>query len=155
MNLDTAAHDYEASTQAFLEAVARITEANIDNHVAEGWSGRQIVHHIADSEAQSYARLRRLVAEPVGSLIQGYDEAAWAQCERLGYQEMGIEHSLNVFSAVRAASLDIVKRLTPEDLERYGEHSESGRYSVATWLETYTRHPREHAAPLLEALEAR
>ncbi|MBW4077450.1 MAG: hypothetical protein HIU84_02855 [Acidobacteria bacterium] len=154
MNLDTAARDYEASTNALLQHVERVTEANIDNHVHGGWSARQIVHHVADSEAQSYARLRRLLAEPIGTVIQGYDEAAWAQCERLGYHDLAIENSLKVFIAVRAASLDIVKRLTPEDLERYGEHSESGRYSVATWLDTYTRHPREHAAQLVEALDS-
>ncbi|MHB1209670.1 MAG: DinB family protein [Acidimicrobiales bacterium] len=154
MDLDAAARDYEASTDALLQQVERVTEANIDNHTLEGWSARQIVHHVADSEAQSYARLRRLLGEPIGSVIQGYDEAAWAQCERLGYQELAIENSLNVFIAVRAASLDIVKRLTPDDLERYGEHSESGRYSVAMWLDIYTRHPREHAAQLVEALDS-
>jgi hypothetical protein len=152
VELTNAARDYEASTNVFLEAVERVTEENIDRHVPDGWSPRQIVHHVADSEAQSYARLRRLLAEPLGSIIQGYDEAAWATCGLLGYQELAIEHSLSVFISVRAASLDILKRLTSDDLERYGEHSESGRYSVATWLETYTRHPREHAAQLIEAL---
>jgi hypothetical protein len=154
MDLEAAARDYEASTNALLEEAERITEDNIDRHVPDGWSPRQIVHHVADSEAQSYARLRRLLAEPIGSLIQGYDEAAWATCQLLGYQELAIEHSLGVFIAVRAASLDIIKRLTSEDLDRHGEHSEAGRYSVATWLDTYTRHPREHAAQLLEALNA-
>jgi len=40
------------------------------------------------------------------------------------------------------------------DLERYGEHSESGRYTLATWLAVYTEHPRTHAAQLLEAVNA-
>jgi hypothetical protein len=154
MNLDGVARDYEDSTLAFLREVDRVSDENIDRHVAGGWSARQIIHHVADSEAQSYARLRRLLAEPLGSVIQGYDEAAWAECALLGYRELPVQNSLMVFTAVRGASLDLVKRLTLEDLERYGEHSESGRYSVATWLETYTRHPREHATQLVEALSA-
>jgi hypothetical protein len=42
----------------------------------------RIVVHIADSEANSYIRARRLIAEP-GSEVLGYDEAGWAK--RLDY----------------------------------------------------------------------
>jgi hypothetical protein len=55
---------------------------------------------------------------------------------------------------VRTASLDVLRRLGEQDLERYGEHSESGRYTLAMWLEIYTEHPRAHAAQLIEAVNA-
>jgi hypothetical protein len=154
MNIDNAASEYEAATNEFLAAVASITPDQIDSHVEGGWSPRQVMHHIADSEAQSYARLRRLLAEPEGVVIQGYDEALWAQAPVLGYRDLPVEHSLDVFRAVRQASLDVLRRLSPSDLERTGVHSESGPYSVQTWIETYTRHPREHAAQLLEGARA-
>ena len=152
MDLIAASAAYEESTQIFLEAAAELTEAVLDRHVEGGWSARQIVHHLADAEAQSYARLRRLLAEPAGSIIQGYDEAAWANCEALGYRELPIEHSLAVFAAVRTASTDLLKRLSEADLERYALHSESGHYSVATWITTYTKHPRDHAAQMAQAI---
>ena len=44
-----------------------------------------------DSEAQSYARLGRLVAEP-GTSIQGYDEAKWAENQDLGYKVLEVSH---------------------------------------------------------------
>ena len=34
---------------------------------------------MADSETQSYVRLRRLIGEASGATIQGYDEARWAR----------------------------------------------------------------------------
>jgi hypothetical protein len=154
MSVEESVHAYEHSTEYFLKEALGVNPQNIDRHVEGGWSARQVIHHVADSEAQSYARLRRLLAEPAGSVIQGYDEAAWAQCEELGYQALPIEHSLDVFRAVRAASLDVLRRLSERDLERYGEHSESGRYTLATWLDTYTEHPRAHAAQLIEARNA-
>ena len=52
------------------------------------------------------------------------------------------------------ATADVLARLVPADLERYGTHSESGRYSVSDWLEVNTRHPRGHAAQLVEAKNA-
>ena len=80
MKLSERIAEYEASTKIFLDAVAGIDMTKIDARVEDGWTARQVIHHVADSEAQSYARLRRLLAEPAGSIIQGYDEAAWAQC---------------------------------------------------------------------------
>lgn len=146
--------DYAAATEVLLDAAALVTPENIDRHQPGGWSARQVLHHVADSEAQSYARLRRLLAEPPGSIIQGYDEAAWARAEVLGYQTLPVEHALAVYASVRQASLDILRRLTDADLAHYGEHTESGHYTVATWLETYIAHPREHATQLREAISA-
>ena len=154
MSIKESVHAYEHATDYFLQEVLVVTADNIDRHVEGGWTARQVIHHIADSEAQSYARLRRLLAEPEGSVIQGYDEAAWAQCDQLGYEELPIEHSLDVFRAVRAASLDVLRRLAPRDLDRFGEHSESGRYTLAMWLDIYTEHPRAHAEQLLEAVSS-
>ena len=154
MNIDQKVADYEAATSHFLEAVGAVHDANVDRHIEGGWSARQVIHHVADSEAQSYARLRRLLAEPIGSVIQGYDEAAWAECDALGYGELATEHSLSVFAAVRRASLDVLTRVTVDDLERYGEHSESGRYTLADWLDIYCEHPGVHAAQLREAIVA-
>jgi hypothetical protein len=154
MSLSNIAPDYEAATNEFLAAVASITPEQLDSHVEGGWSPRQVIHHIADSEAQSYARLRRLLAEPEGVIIQGYDEALWAQAPILGYEELPVEHSLDVFRAVRRASLDILQRLDASDLARTGVHTESGPYSVQTWIDTYTRHAKEHAAQLLEGANA-
>ena len=147
-------HEYERSTSIFLDTVTHVTAENLDRHVPGGWSARQVIHHAADSETQSYVRLRRLLAEPSGSIIQGYDEAAWAQSPQLGYTELPIDHSLAVFRAVRQASHDILQRLSDDDLERHGVHSESGDYSVATWLSVYIEHPRGHAAQLTEAISA-
>ena len=67
---------YAAATRAFEEQVAALDRSKLDTKHPEGLSPRQVIHHLADSEAQSYARLRRLVAEPEGSIIQGYDEGA-------------------------------------------------------------------------------
>jgi len=106
LNDDVAA--YSMATSQFLHDAEIVNDDNLDRHVEGGWSARQVIHHIADSEAQSYARLRRLLAEPAGSVIQGYDEAAWAECPQLGYRDLPVVHSLEVFKAVRLASLDVL-----------------------------------------------
>jgi len=151
MELNLAIDEYQKATEEFLAAVSQLTPAELDRVNPDGWNARQVIHHVADSEAQSYARLRRLIAEP-GTQIQGYDEATWGENQTLGYTELPINESLDVFRAVRASSLTILRRLSVDQLANSGVHSESGEYSIATWLDTYTRHPREHAAQIRAGL---
>lgn len=151
MNIADLAKAYEAATREFLAVAESVPESKLDIHSGEDWSSRQVIHHCADSEAQSYARLRRLVAEP-NPVIQGYDEGLWAKDETLGYTTLPVDNSIAVFKAVRAASLDIIKRLKPEQLELKGTHTEAGEYSLKRWLETYTRHGNDHAEQIKKNL---
>lgn len=152
MTIDELAAVYQSATNKFLEVARHLTAAELDQTQGDGWNPRQVIHHLADSEAQSYARLRRLLAEPAGSVIQGYDEGAWADSEILGYKELPVENSIAVFAAVRAASYDLILRLTEADLDRAGVHTESGMYTVRDWLRTYSNHPVDHLEQLESAL---
>jgi hypothetical protein len=151
MDMKEAAAAYEAGTQYFLNLARAITPDVMDMHAENEWSARQCIHHMADSEAQSYARLRRLIAEPEGSIIQGYDEGAWANEPKLAYADGPVANSIAVLAAVRAASLELVKRLEESDLEKFGEHTEAGKYTVARWLEGYTKHPYDHGDQMVRA----
>jgi hypothetical protein len=151
MNIEEFASAYEAATKEFLLIASSVPENKLDVNDGENWSSRQVIHHCADSEAQSYARLRRLVAEP-NPVIQGYDENLWAKDVTLGYTDLPVENSIAVFAAVRAASLDIIRRLKPEQLELKGTHTEAGEYSLKRWLETYTRHANNHAEQIKQNL---
>ena len=129
-------------------ALAGISEEELDRAPADdGWSPRQVVHHLADSEATAYVRLRRLIAEDE-PVIQGYDEPEYAR--RLHY-DRPIGSSLAVLRAVREASLELLESLTDAEWTRTGTHSESGPYSVERWLEIYASHSRDHANQIREA----
>lgn len=156
MHLQELVDDYAAATEEFLTAceTAVLTPAALDRHREGGWSARQVIHHVADSETQSSIRLRRLLAEPLGSEIQGYDEDTWSRTPALGYETLPIEPSIAVVRAVRAATLTLLRQLDATALTRYGTHTESGPYDVAQWFEIYRNHPRYHAHQLLEALES-
>ena len=129
-------------------ALADITEAELDHSPPNGgWTAREVAHHLADSEATAYVRLRRLIAED-GPLIQGYDEPEYAR--RLHY-DRPIASSLAVLRGVREASLSLLESLTPEEWERSGTHEESGAYSVDRWLQIYANHSHEHAGQIRDA----
>jgi hypothetical protein len=151
MSINQIAADYQGATREFLSLAKSLKESDFDRSDAEGWTSRQVIHHVADSEAQSYARLRRLIAEP-GTIIQGYDEGKWAESSTLGYTEAPVESAIAVFEAVREASYLLLLRLSESELDNKGTHSESGEYSIRDWIRSYTNHPTDHAEQIRKQL---
>jgi hypothetical protein len=146
------AEKYKNATDEFLEVVKALKDSDLDKSDKEGWTPRQVIHHMADSEAQSYARLRKLIAEP-GSIIQGYDEGKWAENKTLGYATEDVQTSIEVIKAVRQSSYELLNRITEAQINNSGIHSESGNYSVNDWLKTYIKHPIDHANQIRNQLK--
>ena len=145
------AEQYKEATEHFLKLVESLEFSDLDKSDREGWTPRQVIHHMADSEAQSYARLRRLIAEP-GFSIQGYDEGKWAENPTLGYKTEPIETAIQVITAVRQSSFELLTKLNNEQLEKSGIHTESGLYSIQDWLNSYINHPLDHANQIKKQL---
>jgi hypothetical protein len=107
----------------------------------ERWSIHEIIVHLADSEANSYVRCRRFVAEP-GSRVLGYDENRWA--EVLNYHGQSPEDALELFRLLRRMSYFLVKDLPDGAWANTVEHSENGLMSMDDWLGIYTDHVAQH-----------
>ena len=138
---------YKDGYRAVRAALDQLSEEELDARPADGWTPREIAHHMADSETMSYIRLRRLLAED-HPVIQGYDEPEYAR--RLRY-DRPIASSLEVLRAVRVASAELLESLGEDEWAREGTHSESGRYTMDDWLEIYAAHAHDHAAQILRA----
>jgi hypothetical protein len=133
---------YEDGFRAVSAALEEISETELAAREAPGeWSPREIVHHLADSEMTSAIRLRLLIAQD-GPTLLGYDQGAFV---RHLYCDRPIEPSLAAFGAARAATAPILRRLSEEQWQRAGTHSESGSYSVEDWLRIYSGHAHDHA----------
>lgn len=141
---------YRDGYRVVAEALSGAIGHELEDRPAPGeFSARDVVHHLADSEMTSAIRLRRLIAEDHPT-IHGYDEAEFAR--RL-YYDRPLEPSLEAFRAARRSTVDILERLTDEQWTREGTHTESGRYTVETWLEIYAAHAHEHADQIRRARE--
>ena len=129
---------YEGGYAAVEEALKGITDAELDARPgADEWSAREIVHHLADSEMTSAIRLRRL--------LEGrHRNRHRAVARRLRY-DRPLEGSLLAFMGARESTLPLLRSLTEADWKRAGTHTESGRYSVETWLQIYAAHGQDHA----------
>jgi hypothetical protein len=133
------------------DLVSGLTIDDLDRAPADGgWTAREVIHHLADSEMRSAVRVRQLLAED-DPTIQGYDEEAYA--ERLHYAERPAAPSLAAFRASRETTADLLDRLGDDDWSRSGNHTESGPgYSVERWLEIYASHAHDHAEQIRQAV---
>ena len=132
---------YREGPAVLEEAIHALPQSDLDR-AAEGWTPRQVAHHVADSEMTSAIRLRRLIAEERPQ-ISGYDEELFART--LHYSERPLEGSLEAVRGARASTLALLEVLTEEEWAREGTHSESGSYSVTDWLRIYATHCHDHA----------
>lgn len=108
----------------------------------EKWSIHEVLIHLADSEANSYIRCRRLAAEP-GSGVYGYNENAWAQ--KLHYHNHSIDEALELFKWLRKLSYNLLLTLNEETWQNgWVMHSENGKVTFDEWLRTYEEHIPVH-----------
>jgi len=112
------------------------------------WSPHEVVCHTADSETNSYARIRYLVAEPE-PVLEGYDQERWAR--DFDYHALSAASALAVTEAVRAHTAALVPLLDERAWGRAGRHTESGRYTPEDWLRIYADHLHDHAAQIERA----
>jgi hypothetical protein len=139
---------YRAGSDLVEEALAGATEAELDARPEpDGWTAREVVHHLADTEMTSAVRLRRLIAEDHPE-IAGYDEMDYA---RKLYYDRPIEASLEAFRGACLSSADILDRLTEDQWGRSGTHTERGLYGVEDWLEIHATHAQDHAEQIRQA----
>lgn len=111
----------------------------------DGWSIHEILVHITDSEANSFVRCRRLIAEP-GSAVMGYDEGHWAIA--LNYTGQSADDAMELFKWLRRASYNMI-RTQPDSVAAHTvNHSESGIMTFDGWLNMYERHIPEHVAQM-------
>ena len=115
------------------------------------WSIHEIIVHLADSEANSFARCRCFIAEP-GKTIMAYDQDLWAS--RCDYHRQSTEDALELFRLLRKMSYDLIRRLPEAAWNSSVNHPEVGTMSYDQWLVIYEEHVRKHIGQMRRNLEA-
>ena len=124
-------------------AVAGLDDTQLDTPYRDGgWTVRQVVHHFADSHANSFIRCKLALTEDWPT-IKPYDEAAWA---RLPDSCLPIDESLVFIDALHARWVALLRSMSEEDFQKGFVHPEIGRMNLANNLALYEWHSRHHVA---------
>ena len=107
----------------------------------EGWTIRQLVHHVADSHMNAYVRTKLALTEN-NPTISPYEEAEWA---KLPDSELDVAISLVLLRSLHARWVQVLKSLTEADLQRTYFHPGSQRiFALTEVIALYAWHSEHH-----------
>ena len=141
-----------AQTPARLRAaVDGLSREQLDTpYRPEGWTVRQVVHHLPDSHLNSYIRFKLALTEDQPT-IKPYDEQQWSNLSDA--RTAPPEISLDLLEALHRRFVMVLNALGPKDLARTFLHPELGSVSLERNLALYAWHGRHHVAHITSLAE--
>nr|WP_299174503.1 putative metal-dependent hydrolase [uncultured Allomuricauda sp.] len=110
----------------------------------EGWTVRQLVHHISDSHHHSYTRFKWGLTED-NPVIKPYFEKEWSKL--FDAQSAPIQMSIDHLKAVHAKLVHLLKGLSNDDLQRKFTHPDGNEETtLAENVGRYAWHGSHHFA---------
>jgi DinB superfamily len=112
-------------------AVQNLTPQQLDTpYRPEGWTVRQVVHHVSDSHINAFTRLKLALTEE-NPTIRPYEEQFWAE---LADSKMEIEPSLRIIENVHQKMVKILRGLSAAEFERTFFHPGSKKtFKIASF----------------------
>lgn len=126
------------------KAVAGLTEEQLDTpYRPEGWTVRQVVHHVADSHMNSYIRFKLALTEEE-PVIKPYREDLWAE---LPDSSAPVDISLKLLEGLHERWCMLLEQMSEEEFSRAFFHPESGQLvPLRRALGLYDWHSKHHTA---------
>lgn len=116
----------------------------------EGWTVRQVVHHVPDSHLNAYVRFKLALTEDEPT-IKPYAEDRWAKLADT--QATPVEVSLALLDSLHDRWVRLLRSLQPEDWKRTFRHPELGLVPLEKNLALYAWHGQHHMAHITSLRE--
>ena len=134
--------------RALRAAVAGLDDRQLDTpYRPEGWTVRQVVHHVPDSHMNAYVRFKLALTED-NPTIKPYDESAWARVADT--PRTPVDVSLTLLDALHTRWVVLLDSLADGDYARKLVHPERGPITLDWMLQLYAWHGRHHTAHVTE-----
>ena len=140
----------QAGTEAAVRSVLKDAASDLrERPAAAEWSVMELLGHLADAEMVMSARYRWTLSQDRPPLL-GYDQDLWVT--RLRHEDDQPDELLAVFSALRAANLQLWRRSSAADRQRVAMHAERGPESYELMFRMLAGHDRFHLNQMRDTL---
>jgi len=134
----------EQAPAFFRRLVTGLTDAQLDTRYRpDGWTIRQVIHHVPDSHLNAYVRMKLAVTEDTPA-VKTYEEAQWAELPEA--RTAPIAMSLDLLDALHRRWVAFLRLLPEANFARTFSHPEWKRVTVDESISMYAWHCRHHAA---------
>jgi uncharacterized damage-inducible protein DinB len=141
-------NEIEQAPTKLRAAVKGLSDSQLDTpYRPEGWTVRQVVHHVPDSHLNSYVRFKLALTEDEPT-IKPYAEDRWAELSDT--KATPIDVSLTLLESLHDRWVRLLRSLTPEQWKRAFRHPELGPMTLEKTLALYAWHSRHHVAHITE-----
>ncbi|RPJ52616.1 MAG: putative metal-dependent hydrolase [Acidobacteria bacterium] len=132
------------------KTVGGLGEAQLESRYREGsWTVRQVVHHLADSHANAYIRMKMALTEDKPT-IKPYDQDAWSELEDA--RKLPLGSSLDVLRGLHHRWTVLMRSMPAGAWSRRLIHPERGEMTLEEILEVYRNHGQKHLEHVRAAL---
>jgi hypothetical protein len=130
------------TTSTLADIVARHPAEVLRGRAMPGkWTPNEIIGHLTDCEWVYGYRLRLTLCEDEPAIL-GIRQDAWVASQR--HNERDPSALVEIFRTLRVLNLSVWKRMSPEDLQRSGQHNERGAESLAVMVRLLAGHDLSH-----------
>lgn len=137
-------NEIETTPEKMRAAVDGLSDEQLDTpYRPDGWTVRQVVHHVPESHLNSYVRFKLAITEDEPT-IKPYFEDRWAQLQDARVSPIG--PSLDLLDALHRRWVWFLRSLRNEDFDRSFQHPEQGVVSLNKNVALYAWHGRHHVA---------
>jgi hypothetical protein len=146
--LDSYINDIEILPSQLRKELRELNDEQLDTpYRPEGWTIRQVVHHIPDSHMNAFIRFKRTLTED-SPTISPYYEDRWAE---LPDAKLPVEISLSLIEAVHKRWALLLRALKEKDFEKKYIHPEYKKtFVLSEALHMYSWHGKHHLAHITE-----
>lgn len=126
------------------EAVSGLSEQQLDTpYRPEGWTVRQVVHHITDSHLNGYVRTKWVLTED-NPVIKTYDQRLWAELPE--GRSGALELSLPLLESLHRRWCETLRAADSAAWSRTFQHPEWGAVPLEFMVALYAWHGAHHIA---------
>jgi len=137
--------DIKFLPQHLENAILNLDEGQINTpYRPDGWTVKQLIHHVADSHMNAYIRFKLGLTEE-NPTIKPYDEGAWADLPDT--HNLPVNISLTLLHALHARWMEVIKGIKTDEWNRTVFHPEHKK-EITLWhlLGMYAWHGKHHVA---------
>src|ERR1700741_707703 len=141
---DTLINDIAQAPANLRSSIKSLSQQQLDTpYRPDGWTVRQVVHHVPDSHLNAYIRFKLALTEEEPT-IKHSAEDRWARFADTSATP--VEVSLSLLDSLHDRWVRLLRSLQPEDWKRTFRHPELGLVSLEKNLAIYAWHGRHHVA---------
>ncbi len=138
-----------AAPAEFARLVAGLTDAQKATPYRDGgWTIAQVVHHVADSHLNAYARCRWALTE-TDFTVKPYKQALWA--EFADATSLDVTPSLDMLRGLHQRWVTLLRAMSPAQWDTKLMHPENGPMTLDSLIQLYAWHSKHHAAHVRNA----